>query len=99
MVTWQGNAPHSWPHGRRPASPGSADGQQRDLPLDSSEALRAAADLAGHAEAALEPDTPPDTSHRERLLADQRMVEAILEEEAALREQGVLAEGQRGPRH
>jgi hypothetical protein len=75
MVTWQGNAPHTWPdHQRHSLMPTEEE-------LDSSEALAVTGEWTEQAEAALSPDHPrPDQDAAGRLLADQLMVNAILTE-------------------
>ncbi len=86
-MTWQGNPPRSWPHRQRRAST-SAGATAREHDLDSTEALRDTGDCVEQAEATLAPGAPrPDPGAAERLLADQRVVDAILEE------------GLHGPRH
>ncbi len=87
MVTWQGNAQHPWPHRRRSSSM-SAGVTGREQGLDADEALHDTDDRVERAESALVPGEPrPEHGAADRLLADQLVVQAILEE------------GLHGPRH
>lgn len=87
MVTWQGNVPRPRPGRRRSSSmpAGTASGEQD---LEASEALRNTGDQLDHVEAELAPgQTGGDQDTIGRRLADQLVVQAILEE------------GLHGPRH
>lgn len=80
MVTWQGNAPRSWPH-RQPSSSMPQDPIAGEQDLDASEALHETDARVEQAEAALAPGKPPlEQRAAGRLRADQLIVEAILEE-------------------
>lgn len=87
MVTWQGDAQHPWPHRRRsPSVSAGVTAREQDLAAD--EALHDTDDGVEQAEAALAPCQPrPEHGAADRLLADQLVVQAILEE------------GLHGPRH
>lgn len=91
MVTWQGSTPRSWSSARR-SSPEPADSPDggEDPDCGEEEALRDAGGLTDEAEAEIAPGSPvsaPDAADRERLRADQILVEAVLEQ------------GLGGPRH
>jgi hypothetical protein len=80
MVTWQGNTPRSWPHRQRRSSTSAGD-PAREQDLDAREALQDTGDRVEQAEAALAPGEPRrEHAAADRLLADQLVVEAILEE-------------------
>jgi DNA-directed RNA polymerase specialized sigma24 family protein len=80
MVTWQGNAQHPWPRRRRSSSM-SAGVTGREQDLDADEALHDTDDGVERAEAALAPgESRPECGAADRLLADQLVIQAILEE-------------------
>jgi len=87
MVTWQGNVPRSWPN-RQQRSSMSADAIPREQDLDDAGDLDGTGEQVEQAETALAPDAPhPADGDADRLLADQLMGGAILEQ------------GLGGPRH
>lgn len=86
MVTWHGNAPRSWPD-RQQHSSMSAGAIPREQDPDDADALHETREHVEQAETALAPGTQRPDSNVGRLLADQLMVDAILEQ------------GLGGPRH
>ena len=86
MVTWQGNAPRSWPDRQYSSMPAGAIPREQDP--DDAGALHETREHVEQAETALAPGTArPTDGDVGRLLADQLMVDAILEQ------------GLGGPRH